>query len=411
MAKITPFKALRARADIVHKVACVPYDVINSEEAAELAKGLPESLLHVTRPEIDLPAGMDLHSDPVYEKANENFNKFIDSGILISESKALLYVYTQQMGQHIQTGVVACTSVDEYDNDIIKKHEKTRKDKEDDRTRHVMDCSAHMEPVFLLYRGQKAINEIVHRIQNDKPVYDFTAADNIKHTLWVVANDVDIKLLVDAFEKVQYLYVADGHHRSASASRTRATLKAKNTNHTGKEEYNFFMSVIFPDTELAILPYNRVVKDLNKRTPEKYMEEISEKFDISFTDKKSPLRSTFFSMYIGGKWYLLKAKKDSFTDGDPIASLDVSILQDNLLAPVLGIADPRTDKRIDFVGGIRGVCELEKLVDSGKFAVAFSMYPTTVNQLMDIADAGMIMPPKSTWFEPKLRSGLFIHTF
>jgi uncharacterized protein (DUF1015 family) len=411
MAKITPFKALRARADIVQKVACVPYDVINSEEAAELAKGLPESLLHVTRPEIDLPAGIDLHSDPVYDKARDNFKKFIDSGILISESKPLLYVYTQQMGNHIQTGVVACTSVDEYDNDVIKKHEKTRKDKEDDRTRHVMDCSAHMEPVFLLYRGQKAINDIVHRIQKDKPIYNFTAADDIKHTLWVVANDSDIKLLVEAFEKVKYLYVADGHHRSASASRTRAALKAKNPNHTGNEEYNFFMSVIFPDTELAILPYNRVVKDLNGRSADKFMDEISEKFDVSASEKKSPSGSTAFSMYINGKWYLLKAKKGSYAEKDPIASLDVSILQDNLLAPVLGIADPRTDKRVDFVGGIRGVGELEKLVDSKKFAVAFSMYPTTVDQLMEIADAGMIMPPKSTWFEPKLRSGLFIHTF
>ncbi|MBL8024991.1 MAG: DUF1015 domain-containing protein [Fibrobacteres bacterium] len=411
MAKITAFKALRARADIVQKVACVPYDVINSDEAAVLANGLPESLLHVTRPEIDLPPGTDLHSDAVYNKARENFKKFIESGILISEDKPSLYIYTQQMGNHRQTGVVACTSVDEYDNDIIKKHEKTRKDKEDDRTRHVMDCSAHMEPVFLLYRNRADISSIMKRIQQDKPIYDFTAADNIKHTLWIVPSEADNEALIKAFDKVDYLYVADGHHRSASASRTRAALKEKNPKHTGKEEYNVFMSVIFPDNELAILPYNRVVKDFNGRTPEKFIEEISGKFDVAQSDKKSPDGSTAFSMYMGGKWYILKAKKGSFPAKDPIASLDVSILQDNILAPVLGIADPRTDKRIDFVGGIRGVGELEKLVDSKKFAVAFSMYPTTVDQLMEIADANEIMPPKSTWFEPKLRSGLFIHTF
>lgn len=411
MAKIIPFKALRSREDIVQKVACVPYDVINSEEAAILANGLPESLLHVTRPEIDLPSGIDLHSDPVYEKAKENFKKFVKEGILISESKPLLYVYTQQMGKHRQTGVVACTSVDEYDNDIIKKHEKTRKDKEDDRTRHVMECSAHMEPVFLLYRNREEINLIVRRIQQNSPVYDFTAADDIKHTLWLVDNDADIKTITDEFEKVQYLYVADGHHRSASASRTRAALKAKNPAHTGKEEYNFFMSVIFPDSELAILPYNRVVKDLNGRSAEQFLDEISGRFEIAVSNSKNPPHSTAFSMYLGGKWYLLKARHGSYLANDPIASLDVSILQDNLLAPVLGIADPRTDKRIDFVGGIRGVGELEKLVDSRKFAVAFSMFSTTVDQLMEIADAGMIMPPKSTWFEPKLRSGLFIHTF
>jgi uncharacterized protein (DUF1015 family) len=315
------------------------------------------------------------------------------------------------MGDHRQTGIVACTSVDEYDNDIIKKHEKTRKDKEDDRTRHVIECSAHMEPVFLLYRNSEKINAIVKKIQQNTPLNDFTAADNIRHTLWTIDNDEAIKSLVDAFDKIAALYIADGHHRSASASRTREALKAKNSGHTGDEEYNYFLSVIFPDSELAILPYNRVVKDLCGRSTESFVKEISAKFDVSLSSKKSPDSSLSFSMYMDKKWYLLKAKNGTFNAEDPIASLDVSILQDNLLSPLLAINDPRTDKRIDFVGGIRGVGELEKLVDSGKFAVAFSMFPTTVEQLIKIADAGEIMPPKSTWFEPKLRSGLFIHTF
>jgi len=411
MATIKPFKALRARADIDSKVACVPYDVINSEEAAQLAHGNPFSLLHVTRSEIDLPGITDLYSDTVYQKAQENFAAFIRDGILVQDAAPRLYVYSLTMGCRTQNGIVALTSVDEYDNDTIKKHEKTRKDKEDDRTRHLMTLSAHVEPVFLCYRHQDSIDTVVNRIKATEPLNRYRAVDGIEHALWSVEEASDLAALQKAFEVVPFLYVADGHHRSASASRARASLKAANPTHTGNEPYNFFLSVIFPDRELAILPYNRLVKDLNGHSVGDFLKMISGRFEVTPHASPVPDRSTRISMYLNRVWYFLDPKTGSFDLADPIKSLDVSILQDNLLSPVLGIQDPRTDKRIDFCGGIRGTGELEKLVETGKAAVAFSMAPTTVQQLMTIADAGMIMPPKSTWFEPKLRSGLFIHAF
>ncbi len=411
MAIIKPFMALRAREDIVNEVSCVPYDVINTDEAIKLAHGLPHSLLHVTRPEIDLPIGTDLHSDPVYAKAKETFGKFIENGILVAENGESLYVYEQTMQGRQQRGIVACTSVDEYDDGTIKKHERTRKDKEDDRTRHIIECSAQIEPVFLCHRRSNEIKELISKIVVQEPIYDFVSPDGVGHRLWRVNGFDDIAAFVSGFSKIPFLYIADGHHRSASASRVRAIKRDSNREHTGNEEYNFFLSVIFPEDELAILPYNRVVRDLNGYSEQAYLAAVAEKFSVVNTADKVPRTIATFSMYAGGRWYSLVPKSGSYKPSDPIASLDVSILQDNLLSPILGILDPRTDTRIDFVGGIRGVSELERLVDSGSFKVAFSLFPTTVQQLMDIADAGEIMPPKSTWFEPKLRSGLFIHRF
>ncbi|MCS6885733.1 MAG: DUF1015 family protein [Acidobacteriota bacterium] len=406
MAIVRPFRALRPTPERVEQVAAVPYDVINTEEAAALAEGNPYSFLHVSRPEIDLEPGIDLYDDRVYAKAVENFAKLREICPFVEESSPVLYVYKLVMGEHSQVGVVGCCSVDEYDQDLIKKHEKTRKDKEDDRTRHTIELRAHAEPVFLTYRPVSEIDSIVESVMKSEPLFDFTAADGIRHTLWTVNEP---RQLSEAFEKVPHMYVADGHHRSASASRARAVMQQQNPTHTGNEEYNYFLAVIFPSDQLRILPYNRVVKDLNERSEEEFLQELSKSFKVE-PGTDSPSAKGEFAMYLNKKWYRL-CPLDEIDYSNPIASLDVSILQDRLLAPLLAIQDPRTDKRIDFVGGIRGTTELIKLVDAGKAAVAFSMYPTTVDDLMRISDAGQIMPPKSTWFEPKLRSGLFIHTF
>lgn len=405
MARIRPFRALRPPVERAAAVAAVPYDVVDTAEAAALAEGNPLSFLHVSRPEIDLPAGTDLYSDEVYEKARENFDALVERVPLFTEETPSLYLYRQRMGEHEQTGLVACCSVDEYDDDRIKKHERTRRDKEDDRTRHLLTLEAQTGLVFLTYRGRREIDDLVAEIRPDEPLYDFVAPDGIGHTVWRVPNP---QRFVSLFENVSALYVADGHHRSASASRARAAMRDENPAHTGEEAYNFVLAVLFPAEELRILPYNRVVKDLNGATPEAFLAAVGERFEVTEGASPTPARGEF-SMYLGGRWYGLVPPAGSVDADDPIASLDVSVLQDRLLAPVLGVEDPRTDKRIGFVGGIRGTAELERLVDSGREAVGFSLHPTTLDDLMRIADAGEIMPPKSTWFEPKLRDGLLIH--
>ncbi|HEU4594900.1 MAG TPA: DUF1015 family protein [Pyrinomonadaceae bacterium] len=412
MAAIHPFRALRPPADKVQEVAAVPYDVVNTEEARALAEGKPLSFLRVSRPEIELPAGTDLYADETYAKAAENFQRLIRDCPLEIEAEPHLYLYRLRMGEHEQTGVAACVSVDEYDRDLIRKHEKTRPDKENDRTRHVLELRAQTGPVFLTYRADRRIDALVAgAATSSEPLYDFTAEDGVRHTVWRVAVS---EQLVRCFEEVPLLYIADGHHRAASASRARATLRDRNENHTGDEEYNRFLAVIFPADQMQILPYNRVVKDLHGMSEEEFLSKVRERFDITDdANPRGPGKSGHWHMYTGGKWYGLTLKdggNGGGDDEDPVASLDVSVLQDNLLEPVLGIKDVRTDKRIDFVGGIRGTEELTRLVDTGAAAVAFALYRTSIEDLLRVSDANGIMPPKSTWFEPKLRDGILIHT-
>ena len=387
------------------EVACVPYDVVNATEAAVLAAGKPRSLLHVDRAEIDLPAATDPHSDAVYAKARENFLELQDNGSLVREAGPSLYVYQQQMGTHRQRGLVAVCHVEDYDAELIKKHEKTRRDKEDDRTKLIDTLGANTGPVFLTYRDEAAVTALVEAKVKEVPLHDFTAPDGIRHTAWRVAGGEE---WVKAFGRVPVTYIADGHHRAASAARVARMRRERNSQHTGAEDYNWFLCVLFPASELKILPYNRIVADLNGRPPAAFLAEVKAQFGLEESAVPSPTAVGRVSMYLGGKWYGLRCPSDA--KADPVARLDVSVLQDKLLAPLLGIDDPRTSKRVDFVGGIRGPGELVKRVDADG-GVAFSMFPTTVPQLMEIADAGQIMPPKSTWFEPKLRSGLFIHTF
>lgn len=404
-----PFHGLLPVPENVAEVAAVPYDVVNSQEAAELAKGHPLSFLHVSRPEIDMEPGVNLYSDSVYAKAAENFKKLCETAPLKLDAEEHLYVYRQIMGDHSQTGILGAASADDYKNNIIKKHEKTRPDKEDDRTRHVMTLRSHTGPAFLTYQDSDQINALVEKISQETPLFDFTAVDGIQHTLWRV--DVEnSKKLSELFAEIPYLYIADGHHRSAAAARTQAECTPENPNHTGDEDYNFFLAVTFPASQLKVLPYNRAVKTLNGLTAEELIEKISKDFTVTLTSNPEPQKSGEFCMYVAGKWYLVVPKFDVNSLG-VIDCLDVSVLQSNILGPMLGIEDPRTSKGIDFVGGIRGIGELEKLVDCGSHAVAFSMFPTTVKQLMDIADADAIMPPKSTWFEPKLRDGIVCHNF
>lgn len=405
MAVIRPFRALRPPTDKAPEVASVPYDVVNTEEARRMAAGNPLSFLHVSRPEIDLPEGTDIYSDAVYQKAAENFRRMREEGTLEEESAPSIYLYRLIMGEHEQIGVVACCSVDEYDGDIIRKHERTRRDKEDDRTRHILSLRAQTGPVFLTYRPSSTVDTMVMETTMADALFNFTASDGVEHTIWRVPDAVRF---VQAFRDVPFLYIADGHHRAASASRARAELKAQNPAHDGDEEYNFFLTVLFPSDQLQILPYNRVVKDLNGLSEEDFLKRVREKFNVAETVAPRPQSPGNWSMYLKGRWYGLTL--NGAPPDDPIAALDVSVLQDNLLDPILGIKDVRTDKRIDFVGGIRGTEELEKLVNEGSAAVAFSMYPTTVGDLLRVSDAGGIMPPKSTWFEPKLRDALLIHT-
>jgi uncharacterized protein (DUF1015 family) len=407
VAVIRPFRALRPVAERAQSVASVPYDVVNTEEARALANGNPFSFLHVSRPEIDLPEGTDIHSDAVYRKAVENFEKLIATAPLEKESEPSLYLYRLIMGEHEQVGIVACCSIDEYDDSTIRKHERTRRDKEDDRTRHMLMLRAQTGPVFLTYRNRAEIDEQVSAAISRDPLYDLTAADGVRHTIWRLE---DTESLVKSFESVPLLYIADGHHRAASASRARAELREQSFAHTGKEDYNYFLTVIFPDSQMQILAYNRTVKDLNGLSKEQFLDEIKSQFSLSENANAEPPERGHWSMYLDGKWYGLQLSPASTQPVGTVASLDVSVLQDRLLDPILGIKDVRTDKRIDFIGGLRGTKELERLVDEGKAAVAFSLYPTTVEQLLMVSDANEIMPPKSTWFEPKLRDGLLIHT-
>jgi len=407
VATIRPFNALRPQGDRAAQVAAVPYDVVNTEEARALAAGNPWSFLHVSRSEIDLPDGTPIYSDKVYAKALANFEQLIKECPLEDEETPSLYLYRLIMGDHEQIGVVACCSVDEYDRDIIRKHERTRRDKEDDRTRHIMVLRAQTGPVFLTYRGEVRIDSLVaDALTRNPPLYDFVANDDIRHTIWRVPN---YQPLVEAFAEVPYLYIADGHHRAASAGRARAELKEHGFGFIGNEEYNFFLCVIFPDDQLQILPYNRIVRDLNGMSREEFLARLRESFELTESASPSPKQRGEWSMYLDAQWYGLALPNDAARPEGLVDSLDVSILQTRLLDPILDVKNVRTDKRIDFVGGIRGTGELEKLVKEGRAAVAFSLYPTTIDDLLRVSDAGEIMPPKSTWFEPKLRDGLLIH--
>jgi uncharacterized protein (DUF1015 family) len=407
MAVIRPFKALRPETSRAAQVAAVPYDVVNTEEARALAGGNPWSFLHVSRPEIDLPDGTPIYSDEVYAQAVRNFDQLKSKCPLQVESTPSLYLYRLVMGNHEQIGVVACCAVDEYDGDIIRKHERTRRDKEDDRTRHILVLRAQTGPVFLTYRAKSNIDALVaEALHENEPLYNFVANDDIRHTIWRVQNS---DALVQAFADVPYLYIADGHHRAASASRARAELKEHGFSFIGTEEYNFFQCVVFPDNQLQILPYNRIVRDLNNMSSAEFLTRVGEQFILSNGASPSPAARGNWSMYLDGNWYGLNLRDDASRPAGAVESLDVSILQDRLLDPILGIKDVRTDKRIDFVGGIRGTEELERLVNEGKAAVGFSMFATTIDDLLKVSDAGEIMPPKSTWFEPKLRDGLLSH--
>jgi len=414
MAIIRPFNALRPIPEVVTEVASVPYDVVNTDEARALAKNNPLSLLNCTRAEIHFPNSFDHYAPEVYQKAKELLNEIKTNAPLVTDEIPNFYLYRLIMNGRSQTGIAATFSVDDYDADVIKKHEKTRKEKEDDRTNHIITTGAQTGPVFLTYKGLPAVNQIIENVTTEaKPLYDFIAADGIQHTVWVLPTEFN-NVFIAEMAKVKNLYIADGHHRAASASRARKVKIEKNSTHTGLEEYNFFIAVLFPAEQLHILPYYRVVADLNGNSKEEFLNAVAEKFSVKKTSLPEPEEAKSFCMFLDGEWYLLKALDAVAASNSLSASvgdhLDVSILQNFLLTPVLGIDDPRTNKRIDFVGGIRGTEELEKLVNSGKFAVAFSLFPVTVNDLMNISDANEVMPPKSTWFEPKLRDGILIHT-
>jgi len=410
MSQLKPFKAFRPKPELAGQVASVPYDVVNTEEARQLAAGNPNSFLHVGRPEIDLPADTDIHADAVYAQGVKNLQKLIQTGTLFQERTPCLYIYQQRMGDHVQAGLVGLCSVKEYEDGAIKRHEYTRKDKEDDRTRHVTEQAANSEPVFLAYRAVPYIDSLVDKIRATAPVYDVVTEDGIGHTVWIVSEETHIYTLNHLFDAVPALYIADGHHRTAAAIRYGQARRAATAEPTGDEPFESFMAVVFPHNQLKIMDYNRIVKDLNGLSSEAFLAAVAEKFTVAATGQRSPAAAASFGMYLDGKWYTLTAKPGTFPADDPVRSLDVSILQENLLAPILGIQDPRTDTRIDFIGGIRGMDELERRVQGG-YKVAFSMFPTSLEQLMSVADAGQIMPPKSTWFEPKLRSGLLVRTY
>lgn len=413
MSIVRPFKGLRPRPDCAEEVASPPYDVLSSDEARELVKDNRKSFLRVVKPEVDLDPSIDLYDERTYRQGRDNLDELIRAGYLQQDPYPCFYIYKLKMGDHEQTGLVAVASVEEYERNQIKKHEHTRPDKEKDRAKHISVLNAQAGPVFLTYKADKKIDALMKAAQDKDPLYDFTADDGIQHTLYGVDDAQTIKEIKDAFASLDFLYVADGHHRSAAAARVKNERKADNESYTGDEEYNFFLTVIFPHDQMYIMDYNRVVTDLNKRETQGFLKEIQSKFTVQETgrtgDALKPTRKHTFGMYLDGTWYQLTAQPGTFDKNDPVLGLDVSILQENLLDPVLGITDPRKDKRISFVGGMRGLGELERLVDSGKFRVAFSLFPTSIEELMAIADAGKVMPPKSTWFEPKLRSGLITH--
>ncbi|WP_422487021.1 DUF1015 domain-containing protein [Gudongella sp. DL1XJH-153] len=413
MAVLKPFKAHRPAPKLADKVAALPYDVMNSKEAREVVKDNPYSFLHVDKSEVDLPEDIDIHDEKVYEKARDNLAKMIKDEVFIQDDEDSLYIYKQIMDGRAQVGLVGTSSIDDYLNDIIKKHEYTRADKELDRINHVDYTNANTGPIFLTYRSKDEVDKIIENwMKENDPIYDFQSDDEITHTIWKIDDKSIIQKLVSLFGSVDYLYIADGHHRTASAVKVGLKRREEFPKYDGTEEFNFFLSVLFPDKDLYIMDYNRVVRDLNEYSTAEFIELLREKFAVEEYTKDGQYKPTekhTFGMFLDDKWYVLKAKEGSFDKDSPVDRLDVSILQKNVLTPLLGIMDPRVDERIDFVGGIRGLAELEERVLNG-MRVAFSMYPTSIEDLMAIADAGEVMPPKSTWFEPKLRSGLFVHT-
>jgi len=410
MASVKPFCGLRPVPELAAQVVSLPYDVMDSAEARQITVNNAYSFLRVTKAEVDLEPSIDIHSEAVYQKASENLQDFITKGILVQDKKPCFYVYKQQMGTHIQVGLVAAASVEEYQNNIIKKHELTRPDKEQDRTKNIMATEAQTGPIFITYKADNTINALMAQCMSKEPVYDFTTDDDIHHTLYIVDEVVRIKAIEQAFARIETLYIADGHHRLAGASRVYDTQK-NSAGHTGDEEYTRFLTVLVPHTMTKILDYNRVIQDLNGLSEAEFLVKIQDKFNIEPCTRVSCKSEYphYFGMYINKAWYKLVAKPGTYAETSPIGKLDVTILQENLLKPVLGIVNIRTDKRINFVGGIRGTKELERLVDSGEYAVAFSMFPTSIKELMAIADVGEVMPPKSTWFEPKLRDGMVVH--
>jgi len=410
VAVFKPFKAFRPKPEYAGKVAAKPYDVLNSNEAREEVKGNPLSFLHVGKPEVDLDPAISTYDPQVYEKGKENLQKLIDDGYLVEDSENHFYIYAQTMDGRTQYGLVGCASVDDYWNDVIKKHEKTRKVKEEDRCNHVRVTNAHSGPIFLTYKDDDEINRIVAEYIKNEPDNDHTAEDGIRHQSWVISNPEAAAKIEAILSEKDAFYVADGHHRSAAAGIVGRERQKANPNHKGDEEYNNFLAVLFPASHLYIMDYNRVVKDLNGMSSEEFLNKAGEHFAIEETSGQcKPSKKGEIGLYLENKWYKMTAKEHLASITDPVEKLDVAILQNNILAPLLGVDDPRTSDRIDFVGGIRGLAELEKRVNSGEMTLAFSMYPTSVEELMSIADAGKIMPPKSTWFEPKLRDGLFVH--
>lgn len=410
MAIIRPFVCVRPNQNIAAKVAALPYDVYNRKEAYEEVQKEPLSFLSIDRPETAFDETVDAYDDCVYEYASERLHSMIREGIFETEGKPCYYVYELTMDGRLQTGIVACASIDDYENNIIKKHENTREEKELDRIRHVDTCSAQTGPIFLAYRKVGIISAVINESKKNPPLYSFTSPDEVKHQVWVIEEEEKLQIIGEAFEKVNEIYIADGHHRAASAVKVGQKRRNENPWYTGTEEFNYFLSVLFPDNELKILSYNRGVKDLNGLSVEEFLAAVKEKFVVAPMGRTqvTPQKKGSFGMYLDGNWYLLEAQEELLQENDPVKSLDVSILQDHLLEPILGIHDPRVDKRIDFIGGIRGLNELESRVDRD-MKVAFSMYPTSIDELFSVSDAGKLMPPKSTWFEPKLRSGLFIH--
>ncbi len=412
MAIIKPFKGIRPPQALVEKVESRPYDVLNSEEARAEAAGNEMSLYHIIKPEIDFPVGTDEHDERVYQKAAENFRKFQENGWLVQDEKEQYYIYAQTMNGKTQYGLVVCAYVDDYMTGVIKKHELTRRDKEEDRMKHVRVNNANVEPVFFAYPDNAALDALVAKYTAKTPVYDFIAPiDGFGHQFWIIDEAADIAAITAEFAAMPALYIADGHHRSAAAALVGAEKAKQNPNHRGDEEYNYFMAVCFPANQLTIIDYNRVVKDLNGLTDSEFLEKVAQYFEVQEmgTEIYKPAALHNFSLYLGGKWYSLTAKPGTYDDNDPIGVLDVTISSNLILDEILGIKDLRSDKRIDFVGGIRGLGELKKRVDSGEMKVALALYPVSMKQLMDIADSGNIMPPKTTWFEPKLRSGLVVH--
>ena len=410
MAEIRPFVCVRPAEEVASRVAALPYDVYNRQEAKEEVQREPLSFLKIDRAETNFDDSMDTYAPEVYQKVKELLQKDKQEGVYITDEDRSYYIYQLVMDGRPQTGLVACSSVDDYMNHVIKKHENTREDKEIDRITHVDTCSAQTGPIFLAYRSDKGIHDIVASyVENETPIYDFTAVDGIAHRVWKIAKKEDVDAIYKAFQNIQQIYIADGHHRAASAVKVGLKRRQENPGYTGEEEFNYFLSVLFPHDELRILDYNRTVKDLNGRSLTQFLEEISKNFIVEKAEGQvRPEKKGTFGMYTEGQWYHLTAKPELFEGKDAVGSLDVSVLQDYLLGPVLGIGDPRTDQRIDFIGGIRGLSELEKRADSD-MKISFSMYPTSITELFDVADQELLMPPKSTWFEPKLRSGLFIH--